>query len=87
MILNQNFTFYQQRKKIQMRTWVQALLDEGSADPDQQDPPPPYDRDEEEAARNDDRGSPKMKNNGSAARVEDDIKVDIEDSDGSNAKA
>ena len=66
----------------------QALLDEGSADPDQQDPPPPYDKDEEEAARDDnDKGSPKMKNNGSAARVEDDIKVDIEDSDGSDAKA
>ena len=66
----------------------QALLDEGPADPDQPDPPPPYDRNEEEAARNDnDEGSPKLKNNGSAARVEDDIKVDIEDSDGSDAKA
>ena len=65
----------------------QALLDEGPADPDQPDPPPPYDRNERAARNDSDEGSPKLKNNGSAARVEDDIKVDIEDSDGSDAKA
>ena len=63
----------------------QALLEEGSADTDPQDPPPPY-KGDEEAAGNDNE-SPKLKNNGSAARVEDDIKVDIEDSDGSDPKA